>query len=307
MNYITSEDFSLKHSAVALGKFEGIHRGHQLLLSEIKKQETKHMNSVVFTFDMPPGSALSGDHAFRQIYTKDERHTILKNLGMDVLIEYPFTREFASLSPEAFIKDILVGKVGAEVVVVGTDFRFGKKRSGGISDLKRLSDSLGYQLIVKEKLQEDREDISSSRIRSLLAEGKMEEVLKLLGRPYSIAGKVVHGRALGRTIQIPTVNQRIDPVKLTPPNGVYVSCVHLEDELFYGITNIGVKPTIEGESEKGVETYIFDFDRDVYGKEITVDFLHYCRPEMRFDSVGMLKEQMLRDITYGKEYIKGVK
>lgn len=305
MNYITSDNFQLRDSAVALGKFEGIHRGHQLLLSEIKEQKKNQLQSVVFTFDMPPSSALTGDHTYQQLFSKEERHLILERMGMDVLIEYPFTREFASLSPEEFVRDILVGKTGAKVVVVGTDFRFGKKRSGGIDDLKHLSDALGYKLIVKEKLQENHADISSSRIRELLEKGKMEEVLGLLGRPYSVTGTVVHGKALGRTIQIPTVNQLVDHNKLTPPDGVYVSGIRIGEEYFYGITNVGVKPTVESDKIKGVETYIFDFDRDVYGKSIEVYFLHYCRPEMKFSSVGLLKEQMEKDIAYAKQYVQG--
>lgn len=307
MNYITSEDFMLKGSAVALGKFEGIHRGHQLLLNEINEQKKNQLQSVVFTFDMPPRHALTGETDCQQIYTKEERYMILERMGIDVLIEYPFTREFAALSPETFVRDILVGKAGAKVVVVGTDFRFGRKRSGGIEDLERLSGELGYRLIVKEKVQDHDVDISSSRIRELIEKGKMEEVTALSGRPYSVTGPVVHGRALGRTIEIPTANQMAKQDKLTPPNGVYVSKITIGEETFYGITNVGTKPTVEELPVKGVETYIFDFDRDIYDKMIEVELLHFCRPEMKFDSVEHLKEQMLKDISFGKEYAEGVK
>ncbi|MBQ9156014.1 MAG: bifunctional riboflavin kinase/FAD synthetase [Eubacterium sp.] len=306
MQYITSSDFHLTDTAVALGKFEGIHRGHQLLLHEIIRQEDRQLKSVVFTFDMPPRFALSGDMGYQQLFTKEERHTILERMGIDVLIEYPFTRDFAALSPEEFVRDILVGKAGAKVVVVGTDFRFGKKRSGGVEDLERYSRDLGYELIVIDKLKEDHKDISSSRIRDLLMEGKMEDVTHLLGRGFSLAGPVIHGKALGRTINIPTANQQPEEGKLTPPNGVYVSRVHLGDEVCYGITNVGVKPTVDDSCKKGVETYIFDFDRDVYDQFIEVELLHYCRPEMRFESVDALKEQMQMDIQFGKSYVKGV-
>ena len=294
----------LEDSAVALGKFEGLHRGHQLLLDEIKGQNAMGKKSVVFTFDIPPRLSLTGETGYKQIYTKEERYDILKRYGIDVLIEYPFTREFASLAPDDFVRDILVGKAGAGVIVVGTDFRFGRNRSGGIEDLERLSGELGYRLVVKEKLQDHGSDISSSRIRSLIEKGLMEDVDLLLGRPYSIRGEVVHGKALGRTIQIPTANQLAAADKLIPPNGVYVSRILIGEEVFYGITNIGVKPTVDQTETKGIETHIFDFDRDIYGDVIEVELLHYRRPEMRFDSFKLLTDQMQTDIAYGKSYIK---
>lgn len=307
MNYITSSNFKLYDSAVALGKFEGVHRGHQLLLNEINKHKNNQLQSVVFTFNMPPRLALGRETAYQQIFTREERHDILEKMGINVLIEYPFTKEFASLSPDEFVKDILVRKAGARVVVVGTDFRFGKKRSGGIKDLMRLSKPLGYKLIVKDKLQEGNVDISSSRIRSLLESGSMEEAAGLLGRPYCVRGTVVHGKALGRTIEIPTVNLLAEKGKLTPPNGVYVSKIHIGDETHFGITNVGVKPTVEDHPVKGIETYIFDFDQDVYDRDIEVELLHFCRPEIKFQSIKLLKAQMQKDISFGKQYIKGVK
>lgn len=306
MKHITSKDFSITNSAVALGKFECIHLGHQLLLEEIKNQKKNQLNSVVFTFDMNPRLALSEDTNYQQIYTRKERYEILKFFGIDVLIEYPFTKEFASLTPEAFIRDVLVGQVGAKYVVVGRDFRFGKNRSGGIEDLERLSEELGYKLIIKDKLQDDSIDVSSSRIRQLIEKGQMEEVKELLGRPYSIYGKVVHGKALGRTIQIPTANQLADTGKLMPPNGVYISMVNIGEEItepYYGITNIGVKPTVGEANVIGVETYIFDFDQDIYDQDLIVGLLHFCRPEMKFESIESLIKQMQEDIRFGKSYI----
>lgn len=304
MKYIKSEDFHLENTAVALGKFEGIHRGHQLLLDEIIKQKKNGLQSVVFTFDMPPRSVLKGERDYQQIYTKEERHQLLKRQNIDILIEHPFTREFASLEPEEFVRHVLLEKAGAKAVVVGTDFRFGRKRSGDINVLKELSETFGFKLIVIDKLKVDQEDVSSTRIRNFLEHGQMEEAERLLGRPYSIVGTVVHGKALGRTIQIPTVNQITDHTKLIPPNGVYVSKVHVDGETFYGITNIGVKPTVEEHAIKGIETNIFNFDQDIYGKIIEVELLHYHRPEMRFASVNELRACMTDDISYAKDYIR---
>ena len=304
MEYINNPDFQLENTAVALGKFEGIHRGHQLLLDTIKKQKEKGQKSVVFTFDMPPKSALNGDHNYQQIYTKEERRVLLEEQGIDIMVEHPFTKEFASLCPEDFIREVLVKKAGVKTVVVGKDFRFGKKRSGGIRQLASFSEKCGYELIVIEKLQIDQEDVSSTRIRSLLEKGEMEKASFLLGRPYTVFGEVVHGKALGRTIQIPTANQILKPNKLVPPNGVYISRILINGKIYYGITNVGVKPTVEEGAIKNVETNIYGFDENIYGKLLRVELLHYHRPEMKFDSVEELKEQMSKDIEFGKEYIQ---
>ena len=164
MEYITSSDFHFKDTAVALGKFEGIHRGHQLLMDEVKKQELHGLRSVVFTFDRPTRLTLTGDTEYKQIYTKKERREILEKRGIDILIEHPFTKEFAALTPDRFIREVLVEKVGAKVIVVGTDFHFGKNRSGSITDLEKLEEECGYHLIVVEKLQLNGKDISSTRI-----------------------------------------------------------------------------------------------------------------------------------------------
>ena len=307
MKYINSNVFSLKETAVALGKFEGLHRGHQLLFQQIIKQKEKGLQSVVFTFDMPPGLFFHKLSSKKQLFTRSERYQILMNYGIDVLIEYPFTMEFASLEPEAFIRDVLVGQVGAKTVVVGEDFKFGRKRSGTVKDLEIFSGKYGYDLIIIPKLQQDERDISSSRIKMALEEGDIEFVNELLGRNYSISGTIVHGKALGRTIQIPTANQIPPSDKALPPNGVYYSKIDLDDKIYYGITNIGTKPTVESESKKGIESFIFDYDGNLYGRNLTVELLHFCRNEMKFDSLNSLVTQMKNDINTAKEFVEKYK
>ena len=223
------------------------------------------------------------------------------------MIEHPFTKEFAALTPERFIRVVLVEKVGAKVIVVGTDFHFGKNRSGSILDLENLEEECGYHLIVVEKLQLDGKDISSTRIRASLEKGDMEEASALLGRNYSVSGEIIHGNALGRTIQVPTINQKVPSFKLLPPNGVYVSKIHWNDEVYYGITNIGTKPTVNDTSEKTVETNIFDFDKDVYGEKMVVELLHYHRKESRFSSVEALQTQLFKDIEFGKQFVAKIR
>lgn len=304
MQYIRSSEFQLNHSAVALGKFEGIHLGHQLLLNELKEQKANGLNSVVFTFDMPPKAAISGDKKYSQIFTKEERRLFLERQGMDVMLEHPFTKEFAASTPEEFIENVLVKKVDAKVIVVGSDFHFGKKRSGNVSHLREGAKKFGYKLIVKDKVQDQGRDISSTRIRELIEFGKMEEAARLLGRNYSVYGEVVHGNALGRTIDIPTINQIPESCKLVPPNGVYASLIHIDDKIYQGVTNVGTKPTIEAVPVKGVETNIFDFSEDIYGKFVEVELLHFHRAEMRFNSVEELKNQMQSDIRFAKSYFR---
>ncbi|MEE1228722.1 MAG: bifunctional riboflavin kinase/FAD synthetase [Lachnospiraceae bacterium] len=312
MQYITDSEFHIDHSAVALGKFEGIHRGHQLLIQEITNHEDK-LQSVMFTFSMPPAILLKGAK-YQTIYTKEERHHILEGMGIDILIEYPFTREFASMTPSDFIHKVLVEKVGAKLVVIGADFHFGKNRSGSIEDLEKYKDECGYDLKVIDKLQIDGKDVSSTRIRECLTEGDMEMVTKLLGRPYSVHGTVIHGKELGRTIQIPTVNQEIKKEKFAPRNGVYVSRIILdsienssEKKVYYGITNVGVKPTVKDTLEKNIETNIFDFSGDLYDRKLTVELLHFKRPEIKFDSVEALKAQMMQDIQFGRGFVQELK
>lgn len=303
MQYIKTNEFSLSDTAVALGKFEGLHRGHQLLFQEIVKQKEQGLQSVVFTFDMPPRQLFHKEESKKQLYTKEERCHILKKYGVDILIEYPFTLEFASLSPEEFIKNVLVEQVGAKVVVVGDDFRFGKKRAGSVEDLQKYASVYGYELKIIKKLQQDGHDISSSTIKNMLGQARMSEISELLGRNFSVSGKVMHGKALGRTIQIPTVNQIPEEGKALPPFGVYLSRIHLGNESYYGITNIGVKPTVDQEKICGVETHIFDYSGDLYDQMIEVELLRFCRPEMKFGSLDALVKQMKQDIATAKKLI----
>lgn len=303
MKHINKARFHLKDTAVALGKFEGVHRGHQLLIDKVIDSEKDGLTSVVFTFDRPPGTILKHDTRYRQIYTRNERHDILEDKGIDILIEHPFTKTFASLTPEKFIREILVGRTGARVIVVGTDFRFGKNRSGSVRDLENLQEELGYELIVFEKLKIDGEDVSSTRIRNCLASSRMEKAAELLGRPFAITQLVSHGKMLGRTIHFPTVNQTVAQEKLLPKNGVYVSRVRIGSTTRYGVTNIGVKPTVQTAGEKNVETYILDFSGDLYDQEITVELLHYHREEMKFASIDDLQSQLALDVSFCRDYI----
>ena len=189
----------------------------------------------------------------------------------------------------------------AKAVVVGPDCSFGYKGAGNVELLRTLGRKLGFRLYVIEKEKDHRRDISSTYVKEALEAGDMELVNDLLGYRYFISGEVLHGRRIGRTLGMPTTNLVPSTKKLLPPNGVYLSRTRIGEQAYYGVTNIGYKPTI-GETFRGVETYLFDFDGDLYGENIDVELWKFNRPEMKFDSVEHLKNQMQADIAFGKEY-----
>jgi len=193
----------------------------------------------------------------------------------------------------------------AKVIVVGKDYRFGYQRKGNVSLLKKYAKVYGYKVVALEKVYADYHIVSSTRIRNEIRNGNMEQVQELLSVPYSLKGEVLHGKQLGRTIGMPTINQKVSDSKILPPNGVYVSKVYLEDGAHGGITNVGVKPTVSGEKEVGIETHIFDFSGDLYGKVIRTELLHFVRGERRFDSIAALTAQMHKDKSFGEKYLEG--
>lgn len=304
MKYIAGNtNFKLKNSAVTLGKFDGLHLGHQLLLDQVKSFKNQGYSSVMFSFLYHPCTLFS-EKEFELIYNEEEKLAKVKKSGLDVLISYPFTEDTRSIEPEDFIKEILIDKLDAKVIVVGNDFRFGRQRRGDIQLLKQYEKTYGYKLIACEKRKNKDYVISSSVIRRELKEGNIEAANAMLGQPYSITGEVMHGRRIGRTLGMPTTNILPPPNKLLPPCGVYASKILIDASYHTGVTNIGYKPTVGGENRKGVETYIFDFDQDLYGREIEVALYHYIRPEMKFDSLEELRLKMQGDILTAKSYFQ---
>ena len=206
------------------------------------------------------------------------------------------------MEPETYIRKVLVEQLHAKCIVAGEDVSFGKKGMGNYRLLEQKSEEYGYQVIIIDKVQYQGREISSTYVRDAVKQGEMELVTKLLGQPYHVGGPIVHGRHLGTGLGMPTVNILPPPEKLLPPNGVYYSYVMMNGRIYLGITNIGTKPTVSGEAVMGVETFIYDFDQDVYGQDIQVYLLHYKRPEMRFHGIEALKKQMATDIAAGREY-----
>lgn len=302
----TTEFNISEKTAVAIGKFDGFHRGHQKLLRKLKEQKDNGLASVVFTF-VPSPAAFFARQPMKDLMTVEEKRSIFRRIGVDYLIEYPFCQETADMEPFDYIKDVLVGRLNARCIVAGDDVSFGRNGAGGCGLLKEKASKYGYKVIVIDKVLYMEREISSTFVREEVKNGSMELVGRLLGAPYHIGGEIVHGRQLGRTIGMPTVNLLPAPEKLLPPNGVYFSYVRFFDGQLSGIkypsiTNIGTKPTIDKHEAMGVESYIYDFDRDVYGKSIEVFLLKFVRPEMCFGSIEELRSRMAYDIASGRRF-----
>ncbi len=288
MEIIKGDNFKLNKSAVCLGKFDGVHKGHRMLIDYVSNIEG--MPGVMFTFDMNPRTLFDAD--FKTIYSEEEKISLLKNTGLDMLIEYPFTKETAALSADDFVKDILVGKLSAGVICIGKDFRFGHNRLGDLELLLSLSEKYGFKVKAFDKATFEGSEISSTRIRNLIKEGNVKKAGELLGSPYFIEGPVVHGHALGRTVGMPTANIIPDECKILPKFGVYASDIFIDGRKFRGITNIGVKPSVGDKEIPGAETLIFDFDEDIYDKIIKVELLDFIREERKMGSLKEVREQV---------------
>ncbi|MCM1256650.1 MAG: bifunctional riboflavin kinase/FAD synthetase [Roseburia sp.] len=300
-----STDFYIEEpTVVSLGKFDGIHRGHELLMECVAKQKEKGLKTVVFTFDIPPKKQILGEEG-KVLTTNLEKVQLFEKLGIDYLIECPFTPEIMHILPEDFI-EMLVEKLHMKCLVAGKDFRFGYRRRGDYRLLLEKAEVYGYIPQIVDKMKEDGRDISSTFIREEISAGNIEKANHLLGYPYFIQGEVVHGKSLGSRSLYPTINQVPQPEKILPPFGVYVTRAFVEGKAFGGITNVGIKPTVGGENPVGVETHLFDFRENVYEKTVKVEFLKPVRREMKFDSIEELKEQIKKDIETAKKYYKNI-
>ena len=295
-------DFQLNSdTAVALGKFDGIHVGHRRLLEEILLQKAKGMKACVFTFDPAP-AVLFGLSDGRELSTVEEKRRAFAEMGIDILVEFPLSLKTAATPAESFVREILCGRMKASYIAAGEDVSFGKGGEGDAKLLHSLSDEMGFQVRIIEKVCVDGCEVSSTRIRKCVENGEMEEAGRLLGAPYTVMGTVVQGNRIGRTIGFPTVNLQPGSVKLLPPNGVYYSKVSCGDTQFAAISNIGYKPTVTDERVLGVESYLYDFDGELYGREISVELLSFKRAERRFENLDALQTQLREDIDAGRQY-----
>lgn len=303
---IKTLDFKIEEpTAVTLGKFDGLHRGHEFLMKTVLAYSKEHhVAAVAFTFDIPPRTRLENTIA-SVLTTNEEKQYIFAKQGIDYLIECPFTDEVMSMEPKEFIEWISLS-LNMKFVVVGNDFRFGYHRKGDYHTLQQYEKIYGYKTIVVDKLKDKNRDISSTYVREKIAEGDIKKANELLGYHYFIKSEILHGKKLGRRIGIPTINMILPENKLLPPNGVYLTEVLVEGKSYMGVTNVGCKPTVSKEGIVGVETYIDDFNKELYGENIVVSFIDFIRPETRFSTVEVLKDQMEKDIEIARKCYESI-
>ncbi len=304
MKYIknTTDFFIEENTVLSLGKFDGIHRGHELLLEHMARKKGEGLLGAIFTFDIPPRRNVEHVEA-KVLTTNEEKMHIFEQLGIDYLIECPFTREIMCMEAEEFIRKI-VTQLHVKCIVVGEDFHFGHNRRGDYHMLSEYAMQYGYEVIVVKKMQEDARDISSTFVREEIMKGNIEKANHLLGYRYFVTSVVTHGNQIGRTIGTPTINQIPPEEKLLPPNGVYITEVYIDEQKYRGVTNVGCKPTVGEKNPIGVETHLLDFAGDVYDKLVTVEFLSRVREERKFSSVEELKSQMQNDIAFGRAFFE---
>jgi riboflavin kinase/FMN adenylyltransferase len=285
------------NTVVALGNFDGVHLGHQAVVRRaVEEGRRRGAKVVAATFDPHPRVVLAPGSEPRLLTTLEMRREELLGYGVDEVWAIRFDETLSRKTPEEFVRDVLVGEIGASAVVVGENFRFGHRAAGDFRELERLMRGFGGEAYAVRVRSEDGEaPISSTRIRRLVGEGEVAEAAKLLGRSYVLRGEVVMGDKRGRTIGFPTANVLADPALVVPARGVYAGFVRVGKDTYAACTNIGVAPTFE-RRESRVEAYLLGFEGDLYGREVDVSFLQRIREEKRFSGVEELKTQILRDV-----------
>lgn len=291
-----SEFKKLHHAIVTIGTFDGVHYGHQKIIKRLcELAREKQGESVILTFFPHPRQIIDPENqALKMINTIPEKAAILAGLGVDHLIITPFTRDFSNLSPEAYIKNILIDTIGTRQLIVGYDHRFGKDRKGDMRTLEACAGVYGYS--IEEIPEQDVNDVavSSTKIREALLKGDVSLAASYLGYPFSLQGPVIKGDKIGRTIGFPTANIFIEETyKLIPGDGIYAVTIEM-DETYKGMAYIGQRPTINGMT-RNIEVNIFDFDQDIYGQTIKMNFLTFLRPDVKFTGLADLTRQLHQD------------
>lgn len=282
-------------TVLTLGVFDGLHLGHQRIMQTVIER-ARQVNAVptAITFDPHPRAVMHPENAPPLLQTLDQRLAALEFLGIEQAIVIRFNKDFAAIEAESFLREIVHDRLHAKEVYLGKGFAFGKNRSGNIELLRRMSRELGFFADEVPEVQLRGQRISSSRIRELLACGKINLARRMLGRPYGVEGTIIHGAERGRTIGFPTANLK-PKNRVIPRYGVYATATLIGDVWRKSITNIGVRPTFENEAEPSIETYIFDYDGNLYGDVLRVRFLHRIRDERKFNGIDELKAQIQKD------------
>lgn len=299
------ENFNLSKSVITIGTFDGIHIGHSAILDELcYYSKEKQSNSVVITFNPHPRAVINKNYNIKILTTFEEKQDILYKYNIDYLYVINFTKEFSKTTYKDFINKTIINKLGAVYIVVGYDHKFGKDRDGDISKLMEIvnQNSIGISVIGSKDI--DGEIVSSTKIRNAINSGKIELANKMLGRNYSLSGIVVEGAKRGRTLGFPTANISVDDSnKMVPQNGVYFVEVIFNNKNYFGVLNIGLRPTFNNSKEPITEVHILDFNENIYGKKLTIRFYNRLRNEIKFESKEKLEKQIKEDIIIAKSLI----
>ena len=284
----------LKKAVVTIGTFDGVHIGHQELLRKLRESAKGiGAETVILTFFPHPRMIIHPeDQGIRLINTVKEKTELLEAIGIDHLIITPFTRDFSNLSPEEYIEEILIKRIGTSKISIGYDHRFGKNRAGSLADLNKLATKFGYEVEVIPEQDIQQAAVSSTRIRQALLAGDIASATELLGHTFSLEGRVIRGDQIGRTLGYPTANLYVEePYKLIPADGIYSAYTYVEGIKYEGMAYIGHRPTVNGMS-RNIEVNIFDFDEEIYGQIIRIDFDAFIRPDQKFNSLEELTVQL---------------
>lgn len=302
------ESLSPKNKLIlTIGMFDGVHRGHQSIIQKINtlaKERGGH--SALLSFHPHPRLVLQPDSDLKLLTTPREKQELLASYNLDYLIVQPFDFDFSRISSLSFVRDYLVQKLHINTLIVGHDHHFGRNRTGNFTHLTELAELYNFEALQLSAIMENELPISSTKIRHALQEANMTYVTESLGHPYQISGTVMHGDKIGRTLNFPTINLNIDKHKLLPKNGVYGTHLNIEGKTYFGLMNIGTRPSLDGENKR-VEIYVLDFNQEIYGKYISAKILCFIRDEIKFDSLDHLKNQIEKDVIYFKNNIKQFK
>jgi riboflavin kinase/FMN adenylyltransferase len=306
INHLDKITQPFKAAVITIGNFDGVHIGHQALFHEvIEKADAIDGTSIAMTFEPHPIRVLKKNNHPPLITLYEQKTELIEQAGIDVLICIPFTLEFASLPAEAFIKDLLVAKIGMQAIIVGEDYTFGKNREGDLTVLKSYASQMGYEVIVADWIKSPQnvsDRISSTKIRELVMAGEVEPARKMLGRHYQIRGLVVKGRDRGaKLLGVPTANIKLQD-ELCPKTGIYAVTVDYNNRLYKSVANIGYSPTFD-DNEFSVEVHLLDFAENIYGEKIRINFIQRIRNEKKFANISELKEQIKQDIKTAHEIL----
>ncbi|MBP7173253.1 MAG: bifunctional riboflavin kinase/FAD synthetase [Cloacibacterium sp.] len=293
---------SLKPLALTLGMFDGVHSGHQSIIHQLKKTaHEKNLTPAILSFWPHPRKVLNPNEEIKLLSTLEEKLNLLEKIGIEKIFLQTFDETFRNLSGEDFVHKILIEKLHVQHLVIGHDHTFGKNKSGNFELLKKMSKKYDFSIQQIEALQINQLNVSSTKIRKALEEGHIKEANNMLGYPYSLSGRVVQGNQLGRTIGFPTANIQVENGKLLPKNAAYIVKVWVEEKSYFGMLNIGLRPTVDGKKLQS-EVFILDFNQNIYGKTIVVEFLDFLRDEKKFNGIEELKAQLEIDKTVLKNY-----